>query len=130
MDWNPRNWFTRKPAKVTARAVSDAGLMALKLSGETVDEKAQANLNAFIAQLHGPFTVNNEVPFDVIIAAMYIAIFLRGAVMSELVLNDAGNAPLELATPDPASLLAKRIDDPERGKVWQIGQRQRNHAYS
>jgi hypothetical protein len=100
-----------------------------KADEKVVDDRAQQALDDFTGQLHGPFTANNVVPFDVIIAAMYISIFLRGALLSELVLNKTGTMPLEIATPDPATLVARRIMDEERGLVWQIGQRQRNKIF-
>jgi hypothetical protein len=102
---------------------------ALRPGTETQDGNAQKALDGFISQLHGPYTVSNQVPFEVIISSMFIAVFLRGAVCSELVLNRAGNMPLELATPDPASIIAQRVDDPERGKVWQIGQRGKSEPF-
>lgn len=108
-------------------------LKAYKLNSQAdkkiVDDRAQQALDGFIGQLHGPFTVNNVVPFDVVIAAMYISIFLRGALLNELVLNKTGTLPLEIATPDPATLRARRVADPERGLVWELGQWQRNKLF-
>lgn len=102
---------------------------ALKPGTETPDRAAQKALDDFIAQLHGPFVATNQVPFDVIVASMFIAIFLRGSLCTELVLDERGAMPLEIATPDPATLKAKRVDDPRRGKVWQLGQWQRSGVF-
>lgn len=100
-----------------------------KSDKKVVDDNAQAALDAFIAQLHGPFAASNEVPFDVVIAAMFIAIFLRGSLFTELVLDKTGRMPLEIATPDPATIKFKRVPDEQRGLVWQMGQWQRGSIF-
>jgi hypothetical protein len=59
---------------------------------------------------------------DVVIGRLFISAFLRGALMAELVLDDAGRAPLDIATPDPASARWRQVQDPQLGPVWQLGQ--------
>lgn len=96
---------------------------------KVIDQVGQKAIADFISQLHGPYTVNNVIPLDVIIGSMYIAIFLRGALCTELVLNEAGDMPLEIATPDPGTIKARRVVDAERGFVWQLGQWQRSGIF-
>lgn len=99
-------------------------------SGEAVkDEDGQAMLDSFIGQLHGPYSANNIVPLDVIVASMFISIFFRGALCTELVLDKQGRTPLEVAVPDPVTIKFKRMPDEERGFVWQMGQHQRNRLF-
>lgn len=88
------------------------------------DEKAQEAVNAFLAQLHGPYSVTNQVPANVVINTVSMQAFLRGGMFAELILDGRGRMPLEIATPDPQTIRFKKIDDPERGKVWQLGQYQ------
>lgn len=97
---------------------------AFKPGTESPDEKGQAALNAFFSNLHGPYTEHNVVPADVVFGAMNMSVALRGGVPAELVLDEAGQMPLELATPDPVTLEFRKVYDPVRGRVWQIGQMQ------
>lgn len=81
------------------------------------DVRAQAALDAFLDRLraqHGAL--------DVVIGRLFIAAFLRGAFLAELVLDDAGRVALDLATPDPATIRFRRFNDPVLGAVWQPGQ--------
>lgn len=54
---------------------------------------------------------------------LFFSAFLRGALMAELVIDDAGNM-VDLATPDPISARFVTVEDPVRGKIWQLGQLQ------
>ena len=90
---------------------------ALRVGSDEVDEAAQAALNTFIAAMsdyHGTF--------DIVIGRLFIGAFLRGALCAELVLDRRGRMPLDIATPDPASVRFRKRTDPERGEVWQTGQ--------
>lgn len=89
------------------------------------DDQAQDALDAFLASLHGPYTENNPVHANTVINSLLIACFLRGAMCAELVLDETGRVPLEIATPDPASIKFRKVSDPARGPVWQMGQWQR-----
>lgn len=89
-----------------------------------VDDEAQGALDEFLSNLHGPFAAPHVMPADVVICAMFMQIFMRGALLAELVLDDAGRMPLEIATPDPATLRFRREADPVRGRVWVVGQQQ------
>lgn len=90
---------------------------AFKPGSETVDKVAQAAVDAYIAQLKQLYGSP-----DVLINRLYIAAYLRGGFIAEAILDEAGRMPIDLATPDPASLSFRRVQDPVRGRIWQIGQ--------
>lgn len=89
---------------------------ALRPSGR-VDGRGQAALDAFWALL-GDLYISP----DVVLNAMIVAGFLRGAFAAELVLDEQGWLPVDLATPDPYSFRFRKIDDPLRGAIYQPGQ--------
>lgn len=91
-------------------------------TGETINQRGQEAINNFLNSLHGAFVSENDVPVDVIIASLFLGAFLRGSFVGELVLDETGKMPLEIATPDPQTVRFKRIFDPVRGAVWQPGQ--------
>lgn len=93
-------------------------------STETINKKAQDAVNLFLNSLHGCYVETNTVPADVIIGVLFLGGFLRGAIFSELVLDENGKMPLEIATPDPATIKFRRVDGGARGLVWQPGQYQ------
>lgn len=97
---------------------------AYKPNTETEDKAAQKALDAFLSSLHGPYSVPNTTPADVIFDTIFIGAFLRGGLFAELVLDQDGRMPLEIATPDPATVRFRRVRDEQRGAVWQIGQMQ------
>lgn len=88
----------------------------------TTDKQAQDAIKLFLKNLHGPFVMNKTIPVDVIFASLFMGAFMRGAFFAELVLDEAGTMPLEIATPDPATIRAQGVRDPVRGLVWEIGQ--------
>lgn len=81
------------------------------------DKRAQAALDAFIAQLSDLYG-----SFDVVVGRLFMGAFMRGALCSELVLDKRGRKPIDLATPDPSSIRFQQRNDPERGIVWEPGQ--------
>jgi hypothetical protein len=99
---------------------------AYKLGSEsTIDKTAQEALTGpegFLKNLHGPYSEINVVPANVIIGALFLSCFLRGALFSELILDESGQLPLELATPDPATVKFERAEEPPRGRVWKAYQ--------
>jgi hypothetical protein len=98
---------------------------AYKLDSEdAIDKRAQEAVDTFLRSLHGPFTLANTLPCDVIFASMFMGVFMRGAFFVELVLDEAGRMPLEIATPDPSSVRFLPKVDPVRKQVWQIAQYQ------
>jgi hypothetical protein len=84
---------------------------------ETNNDKATKALDDFFFQLrlrHG--TV------DVLIGRLFTGAWMRGAFMAELVLDEAGKVPLDIATPDPSSARFKVSDDPVNKGPWILGQ--------
>jgi hypothetical protein len=86
---------------------------------EVVDERGPAALDAFLERLTVLYG-----SLDVVFARLFIGAFLRGGLFAELVLDAAGRVPVDLATPDPATVRFKRVRDDVRGTVWQLGQTQ------
>lgn len=91
---------------------------ALRPGGDEQDDRATAALTDIIDRLD---QAQNS-SFDTVVGKLFLGIFCRGALFTELVLDDAGREVLDLATPDPGSARFRQIDDPDRGKVWQLGQ--------
>lgn len=92
-------------------------VLCLRPGTEEQDTAAQAVLDAFLTRLHDLYGTA-----DVVISRLFMSAFLRGAFMAELVLDEAGRAPVDLATPDPMSARFRREIDPQRGPIWQLGQ--------
>ena len=83
------------------------------------DERATATLDGFfdtLRELYGSA--------DVVLNRLFAGCFLRGAFFAELILDDAGRTPLDLATPDPRWVRFRRFVDPQRGETWQPYQQQ------
>jgi hypothetical protein len=59
---------------------------------------------------------------DVPIGRMHFAAFLRGALFTELVLDEDARTAIDLAVPDPLYARFKQGWDPVRGRVWLLGQ--------
>src|SRR5690606_28043428 len=59
---------------------------------------------------------------DIVFGRLFMSAFLRGALFAELVLDSGGRVPVDLATPDPISVRFRRVQDPQRGPIWQPGQ--------
>jgi hypothetical protein len=96
-------------------------IVAMRPGGATrAAQTQQAVLDAFLAQLAEYYGA-----LDVIFGRLFLSAFLRGALLGELVLSETG-LPIDLATPDPASVSFRQVPDPERGVVWQLGQWQRS----
>lgn len=89
------------------------------LQGEEMDESAQALLDEFIDLLSDEYG-----SFDIILNRLFLTAFMRGAFMAELVLDESGRLPIDLVTPDPYTARFRKIDDPVRGCIWELGQYQ------
>jgi len=88
---------------------------AYKPGTETEDKKAQAWLDQFLnGQLRGLYG-SPDVPIN----RIYTNAFLRGAFMAELVLDNRGKVPLDIAVPDAQWTYFRIAVDPQRGPVWQ-----------
>lgn len=91
-------------------------------SEEVINKKGQDAVDTFLNNLHGCYVETNGVPADVVIGSLFLGVFLRGAIFSELVLDETGKLPLEIATPDPATVKFMKVDGGVRGTVYQPGQ--------
>lgn len=97
-------------------------LKAYRPGTETVDQVAQAALQAFINTLDN----RQDGIFDVSIGRLFMGMFLRGAFLAELVLDEQGRMPIELVTPDPWGFRWRKAPDPVLGTrnvlcQWQAG---------
>lgn len=99
---------------------------AYQPGSEEEDTAAQRALDDFLTRCTGPYDETTAVPFDTIINLLYLGAFLRGAFFGELVLDENGRVPLNLATPDPYSARFARVNHPALGGVWQLGQYQQS----
>lgn len=89
----------------------------LSVNSDAQNARGQAATQAFIDLLSDRYGT-----FDIVLGRVFMGAFLRGALFSELVLDERGRAPIDFATPDPASIRFRRYTDPVRGDVWQPGQ--------
>lgn len=92
---------------------------ALRPGTEDVDTAAQMAIDDFWKLLNGYYGAT-----DVQINRLFMSAFLRGALLGELILDKRGRMPVDLAVIDPYVVSHRRRDDPDRGKVWQLCQRQ------
>lgn len=79
--------------------------------------QGQALIDAFrakISQYHG-----GE---EVLYTKMFTAILVRGSVLSEVYFEDDSRTPVDIAVPDPKTIRFREVDDPVRGRRWQVGQ--------
>lgn len=87
---------------------------AFRVGSEEVDKPAQALVDAFFTRLKTLYG-SPDVPLNV----LFFSAFLRGGFYAEIVLSKNGREALDLATPDPKWLRFRRVQDPERGQVWE-----------
>lgn len=88
-------------------------VQAFRPGSESVDKPATAAVSEFLDRLD-----DHHGAVDVVWGRLTIGAFLRGAFCGELVLDQSGRLPIDLVTPDPASVRFDRTPDPERGSVW------------
>lgn len=86
---------------------------------EYPERRGQAIVDAFWGQLEALYG-SADVPLNRLI----LAGFLRGAFFAEIVLDDQGRLAVDLATPDPYSARFRKVNDPVRGTIYQLGQYQ------
>jgi hypothetical protein len=77
-------------------------------------ETAVAALGKRMDEQHGSFNLT--------FTKLFFGQFIRGAAAAELIIGRNGRTAVDIATPDPISFRFKAIMDPERGKVYQLGQ--------
>ncbi len=92
-------------------------ILAFQPGSDTPYPEAQKLVDAFLMVLE-----DEHGSVDVPIARSFLAVFMRGAFLNELVLDGDGRMPLDLATPDPWSVRFKQVPDEVRRFVWQMGQ--------
>jgi hypothetical protein len=90
---------------------------AYRLNSERAERRGQEAVDAFLAQLEQLYG-----SVDVVLNRLVLAGFLRGAFFAEIVLDDVGRLPVDLATPDPYSARFRKVVDPVRGTIYQLGQ--------
>jgi hypothetical protein len=88
---------------------------ALRPRSETEDRRGQRVLDAFWGQLKALYGSP-----DIQINRLILAGFIRGAFFSEIVFDNS--TPVDLATPDPYSARFRKVNDPIRGQIFQLGQ--------
>jgi hypothetical protein len=91
----------------------DVKAYTLGSSNKTVNTLAQAAVDAFLTTLGDLYG-----SIDTVIAKLFTNAWLRGGFFAELVLDDAGRMPIDLATPDARWLNFRRELDPQRGPIW------------
>lgn len=93
-------------------------------NSEAVDERAQALIDEFLGRLQDYYGA-----VDVVWNQMFMTAFLRGAFFVELVPDKRGRLPLDLAVVDPNVAEYRRVEDPERGFIWQLGQMSEGNTF-
>jgi hypothetical protein len=93
--------------------------VAYRPGSDAVDAPAQALVDAFFDLLSAPRMYGSA---DVPLGRLFLGNYLRGAFFAELVLGADGRAPVDLATPDPATVRFRRTADEVRGAIWTPGQ--------
>ena len=84
---------------------------------ESEHKVGQALINRFrrqIALYHG-----GE---EVLYTKMFMAILIRGSMLSEIYFENDNKTPVDIAVPDPRTLQFREIKDGVRGVRWQVGQ--------
>lgn len=86
---------------------------------EDIDTRAQDAIGGFLARLGALYGT-----VDLPINRLFLSLFMRGAICSELVLDADGRVPVDLAVIDPAIVRARRVNDRVRGTIFEYGQMQ------
>lgn len=94
-------------------------VVALRPGTDKPYKAAQPVLDRFIKDLGKLYGA-----VDVVWNRLLLGGFLRGGFFAELVLDEDGRLPVDLATPDPGLARFRRVEDKQRGQVWQLGQLQ------
>lgn len=97
---------------------------AYRPGSDDIDQRGQAVLDEFLSELPYVYEGDQTVPADTVINALFIGGWLRGGFFAELVLDENGRMPLNIATPDPASIRFRKIEAESYGQVYQLGQYQ------
>jgi hypothetical protein len=92
-------------------------VLALQPGTEEQDGPGQALVDDFLDRLKEIYGAT-----EIQINRLILAGFLRGAFFAEVVLDEGGRLAVDLATPDPYSARFRKLSDPVRGIVYQLGQ--------
>jgi hypothetical protein len=87
---------------------------------EEPHEQGQLVLDAFVERLRFRYGTPN-----VVWNRLLDGLFMRGALLCELILDSAARMALDIATPDPYTADFRLINDPEVGQRWELVQRQK-----
>jgi hypothetical protein len=79
--------------------------------------RAQALIAEFQARLKAEYH-----SVEVVLNRIFLGTFLRGAVFTELVLDEQATVPVDLATPDPGTVVFERVTVAGRGRKWRLAQ--------
>jgi hypothetical protein len=85
-------------------------------NGEVYEEAKEA-LQVFLNQLNLLYGSHN-----VVWNRLFLAAWVRGGIIGELVLDKRGRMPIDIATPDPSEFRFRQVDDEVRGDVWHLCQ--------
>jgi hypothetical protein len=80
---------------------------------QEINMQAQVAVDAFVATLKDLYG-----DFNIIPNRLFTSVFLRGAVLSELIIAPDGRTPLDLATPDPRIVRFEKVWDARRGTIY------------
>jgi len=94
---------------------------ALRPGSREEDPVGQARLDEFLKLIGRRYGA-----VDVVWNMFFMTAFLRGAMFGELVPDERGRQPLDLVAVDPFAAKFRRRDDPNLGRVWQLGQERDN----
>lgn len=84
---------------------------------ETINAPAQVELDGFWSLMKNLYGAA-----DVPIARLFISVFLRGEVLSELVFDEDSETVVDFCVVDPRRVTFRRVLDKKRGAIWQLVQ--------
>lgn len=90
---------------------------ALNLDNDDEHTEGQEALDDFLGLLSDYYG-----GFKQVAGRAFSNYLFRGMLITELVLDRSGRVPVDLVVPDATIVRFRRVKDPQRGQVWQIGQ--------
>jgi hypothetical protein len=99
-------------------------ITALKVDSESEDPRAKKAINEFrkaLRKRHG-----SE---DVIYNRLFMNALIGGAFFAELITDQSGTLPLDIATPDPRTVRFRRKNDTVYGQGYELGQLGRGNQF-
>lgn len=88
-----------------------------KPRGKTVYREAQQKVDDFLKLLEKHYGAT-----DIPINRLFMNLFLRGGAAAEIVLAEDASTPVDLVTPDSATMSWEKMNVVPRGDVWIVGQ--------